>query len=381
MSFGVFQDYYASLPEFEADAAHIATIGTVAQALCYLGAPLSALLTKRFPKYRRHQIWLSWLMCILGLLAASFVSSVPGLIATQGFLYGLGVLTLMFPIIGMVNEWWVSRKGMAFGLISAASGATGAVMPFIITALLERYGYQITLRACAVAMVFLTGPLIPLLKSRLPASDQAQLARMDWSFLKKPLFWVYGTAILTQGMGFFFPVNFLPTYATSIGISKTGGALLLSLTSIAQVMGQFAFGYLSDKNISIGLLAGVCCTTAGLASFTLWGFSKSLAWLIPYSLVYGFFAFGFGTMRVGMGREVHGDPLATYAIFIFLQGVGNILTGPISAAITLSPVSLRDYGLRKYVGMVLLTGSSSVLATAFIGGWHLYRVFLGPRLR
>ncbi|CAK7213185.1 hypothetical protein SBRCBS47491_001716 [Sporothrix bragantina] len=380
MSFGVFQDYYASLPEFEEDAGSIATIGTVAQALCYLGAPISALLTKRFPKYRRHQIWLSWPFCILGLLAASFASSVPVLIVTQGVMYGLGFVILTYPIISMINEWWVARKGMAFGLISAASGATGAVMPFIMTALLERYGYRITLRACAVAMVFLTGPLIPLLKSRLPASDQAQLARTEWSFLRNPLFWVYGTAILTQGLGFFFPVNFLPTYATSMGISTTGGALLLSLVSIAQVLGQFAVGYLSDKSLPVSLLATVCCTTASVASFTLWGFSKSLAQLIPFSLIYGFFAFGFSTMRVGMGREVGGDPLATYAIYVFLQGVGNILVGPISVALTTRPVSLQEYGCGKYGSMVLLTGASSLLATIFIAGWHLYRVFVHPRL-
>lgn len=376
MSFGVFQDYYSSIPDFKNEAASITTVGTVAQALCYLGAPLSALFTKRFPKYRHQQIWLGWLMCIFGLLAASFTNSVSGLIGTQGFLYGLGFVTLTYPIISMINEWWISRKGMAFGLISAASGATGAVMPFIMTALLEKYGYRSTLRACAVAMVLLTGPLIPLLKSRLPASDQAQLARTRWSFLKQPLFWVYGAAILTQGLGFFFPVNFLPTYATLIGISTTGGALLLSLMSIAQVLGQFAFGYLSDKNLPISLLAAVCCITAGLASFTLWGLSKSLSWLIPFSLIYGFFAFGFGTMRVAMGREVNGDPLATYAIYVFLQGVGNILVGPISAALTSRPISFKDYGCGKYADIILLTGTSSVLATIFIGGWHLYRVLV-----
>ncbi|ERS97448.1 hypothetical protein HMPREF1624_05615 [Sporothrix schenckii ATCC 58251] len=374
MCFGVFQDYYSSRPEFEADAANVTIIGTVAQALYYLGAPFSALLAKRFPKYRRQQIWLGWLMCILGLLAASFATSVTGLIGTQGVLYGFGFVILSYPIISMINEWWVSRKGMAFGLISASSGATGAVMPFIITSLLAKYGYRTTLQACAVAMTILTGPLIPLLKSRLPASDQAQLARTEWSFLQKPLFWVYGIAILTQGLGFFFPINFLPTYASSIGMSTTGGALLLSLLSIAQVLGQFAFGYLSDKNLPVSVLAGVCCTVAGAASFVLWGLSTSLAWLIPFSIIYGFFACGFGTMRVAMGRDVHGDPLATYAIYVFLQGVGNILVGPISAALTRKPVSMADYGCAKYAGIILLTGATSLLATAFIAGWHLYRI-------
>jgi hypothetical protein len=61
-------------------------------------------------------------------------------------MYGIGFVTLTYPIISFVDEWWVARKGMAFGIISAASGATGVFMPFIIEALLNRYGYKTTLR-------------------------------------------------------------------------------------------------------------------------------------------------------------------------------------------------------------------------------------------
>lgn len=55
-------------------------------------------------------------------------------------------MTLTYPIISFVNEWWVARKGMAFGIVSAASGASGVFMPFVIEALLNRYGYVTTLR-------------------------------------------------------------------------------------------------------------------------------------------------------------------------------------------------------------------------------------------
>jgi hypothetical protein len=89
-------------------------------------------------------------------LAGSFATTIGGLIATQGFIYGIGFVILTYPIISMVNEWWVARKGMAFGLISAASGGAGVVMPIILEAMLNKYGYTTTLRASAVAMVILT---------------------------------------------------------------------------------------------------------------------------------------------------------------------------------------------------------------------------------
>ena len=48
MSFGVFQNYYTSLPQFRGEQANVALIGTLAQGLNYLGAPLSGLVFLAF---------------------------------------------------------------------------------------------------------------------------------------------------------------------------------------------------------------------------------------------------------------------------------------------------------------------------------------------
>ena len=45
-------------------------------------------LVKRFPKYQRQMIWAGWTICILGILLGSFANSLPGLIMTQGVMYG-----------------------------------------------------------------------------------------------------------------------------------------------------------------------------------------------------------------------------------------------------------------------------------------------------
>ncbi|OAA59575.1 Major facilitator superfamily domain, general substrate transporter [Niveomyces insectorum RCEF 264] len=376
MCFGVFQNYYADMHELTGNAADIPLIGTLAQGLYYLGAPFSAFLATKYPKYQRRQIWAGWPLCIAGLVAASFTTSVHGLIGTQGLLYGFGFVTLSYPIVSMLNEWWVARKGMAFGLISASSGITGAFMPSIVELLLRTYGYRTTLRACAVALAVLTGPLVPLFRSRLPASEHARLRRINWGFLHRPLFWVYGAATLVQGLGFYLPVVFLPSYATSLDISSARGALLLALMSVAQVLGQFTFGYLSDKKVSVGLLSCVCCVAAGTASLSLWGRGTSLGLLAVFSLVYGFFGFGFGTMRVAMARAIDNDPsavFALFAIFVSLQGIGNILVGPMSMALLAGPVLRGRFGVKHYAGLIILTGVSSLFAALVIAGWHGYK--------
>jgi len=45
-------------------------------------------LVKRYPKYQMHMIWLGWPLCIIGLVAGSFATTLPALIVTQGMMYG-----------------------------------------------------------------------------------------------------------------------------------------------------------------------------------------------------------------------------------------------------------------------------------------------------
>jgi len=61
----------------------------------------------------------------------------------------------------MVDEYLVKRRGMGYGLLCSASGVFGAVTPVIVQALLRRLGCRTRLRAVAVALVVLTGALIP----------------------------------------------------------------------------------------------------------------------------------------------------------------------------------------------------------------------------
>ena len=62
-------------------------------------------------------ICIGWLICIIALLASSFATKVWHLMLTQGFLYGVGVVILYYPVLSIVNEWFVKRRGLAYGLM------------------------------------------------------------------------------------------------------------------------------------------------------------------------------------------------------------------------------------------------------------------------
>ncbi|EXJ74679.1 uncharacterized protein A1O5_01372 [Cladophialophora psammophila CBS 110553] len=373
LSFGVFQNYYSQLPEF-INQRYISVIGTIASSMSYMGAPLIIPVLRRFAKYRGQMIWFGWTLCIVGILSGSFARSVGSLVFTQGVMYGIGFIIFYYPIISMVNEYWITRRGMAYGILCSASGFSGIVMPLSLEALLNKYGYPTTLRIVALGLVVSTGPLIPLLKGRLPASAQSFTPRTNWAFLKTPLFWIYTASNLMQGLGYFFPSLYIPSYASTIGLSSRQGSLLLAIMCVSQVLGQFSFGYLSDRRLSVTVLCFASTLVPAAAVFALWGLARTFAMLSAFGLIYGFFGAGYTALWARMGMGVTADATSAFAVFglfNFGKGIGNVLAGPISANMLFKHINVGRYGVGKYEALVLFTGSCMLASAVSIAVGYL----------
>lgn len=378
LGFGVFQDYYAEEPEFEGSS-KIPLIGTFSTSLYFLGAPFMAPVVKRFHRWQRHMIVVGAAICVLSLLAASFVNSVTGLIITQGVLYGLGFLILYMPMLYMLNEWFIQKRGLAYGVLYAGGGVSGIGIPFFLDWLLSSYGRHTTLRVASVAQLVLVAPCIPLLKGRLPPSYRAAIQPIDLTFFKKPLFWVLIFSNTCQGLAYYIPPLYLPTFASALGLSGTVGALILASNNLASVIGQVGFGHLTDRIQNIYVLVAISTLAASLAAFTLWGFAHTLATLLMFSIVYGLSAGAYVVYWPRFGAMLSDDPQPVYAMMAFGKGVGNIVTGPITAGLISGYVSLGDYGLNRFAPAVIFVGSLMLCSSLSVVGWPLRRFFL-PRV-
>jgi hypothetical protein len=221
-------------------------------------------------------------------------------------MYGTGFILFYYPILSMVNEYWIARRGFAYGLLCSASGVSGAAMPFAIEKCLQTYGYPTTLRAVAVGLFVITGPLIPLLRPRLPdVRASGPVARTDLGFLRSALFWTYSLSNFAMGLGYFFPSLYVPSYALASGLSSTQGALLLALMAVSQVLGQTSFGYLSDRSgMSINALAGSSAVVAAVAVYTCWALAQSFGVLVAFVLIYGFFGAGYTALWVSIPTTI-----------------------------------------------------------------------------
>ncbi|KAH7161489.1 monocarboxylate transporter [Dactylonectria macrodidyma] len=371
LSYGVFQDYYSRQPEFAGDN-NIAVIGTLSTSIYFIGAPFAMPLVKRFQRFQRYMVIVGWSGCALSLLAASFCTSVKGLIATQGVFYGTSFLMLYFPLLRMLNEWFVERRGFAYGVLYAGGGASGVGLPFLLEMLLSKYGYRTTLQAVAVAQFVLVAPVLRYVKGRLPPSSHAAFRSVDLQFFSNPLFYCFAVSNLFQGFAYYIPSLYLPSFASDLGLSTTMGALILALNNGATVFGQVGFGLLSDRVSNVLILVCVSSLTSAIASFTLWGLASSLETVMVFSLVYGWFAGGYAVFWTKFGSVLSEDPQLPFSLMAFGRGIGNIATGPIAASLTTGSV-MAGYGLGKFQPLIIFLGSFMLCSSFGILGYPLKR--------
>jgi MFS family permease len=373
-SYGVFQDYYTNSDLFGTNPSGIAIIGTSASGIMYLSAPLIFSLLASYPIFRRISSILGLVIITIALVASSFSNAVWHLIITQGILYAIGGSLLYSPAILYLDEWFIKRKGMAFGVMWAGTGCSGIVVPFIMEWGLEKYGFRTMLRSWAVTLIILASPLIYYVKPRIPPSKRGAGSstpkKVSWAFLKTPTFWLLQGGNILEGLGFFIPTIYLPSYARSLNLPSTTGSLTLALFNTTSVLGQVGFGILIDR-LHVTTVILISTLGATLSVLLLWGMGTGVPVLIVFALMYGVFGGGFTSTYTGVIKEVQRKtPSAeTGTIFGLLaagRGIGAVVSGPISekllGAMPWEGHAKLGYGT-GYGGLIVFTG-----ITALFGG-------------
>lgn len=127
-AYGIFQEYYSANPPFKGSH-NIALIGTCAMGIMYLSSPFVFGLLAWYPRQRRACILAGLVLMCLALGLSSLSTTVPHLIITQGVFYAIGGGMCYCPTITFMDEWFVKRKGLAFGCMWVCSAAFALSQP------------------------------------------------------------------------------------------------------------------------------------------------------------------------------------------------------------------------------------------------------------
>ena len=390
ISFGVFQRYYAGHPLFK-ESGSIATIGTLATGVSYLGMPFANSVAIKWPQHRRKMCSVGWFLCVGALAAASLATGVRQLLLFQGLLYGVGWVVCYTPFLFILNEWWVERRGFAYGLLFAASGVSGLVIPVVMDWMLERYGFRTALRMYGVMIVIVSGPGLFLIQHRQPPSPQQRhtekvtpSARETLKpFLRNFHFLALAAAVFLQGLGFFIPNIFIPDFAKVLGISSRASSGLLALISLSQILGQLWQGWLSDR-VNVYIPATISAFFCAVGACFLWGWGRGLGSLIPFVMIWGFFSASYSVLYTRMvSFLLNGDRMdlptderigmLLYGLFSFERGVANILEGPISSwlrAAAGKKIGWETFGLGRYEYIIWFTILCMGLSSMAGVGWR-----------
>ena len=177
----------------------------------YLGAPVAYGALRSYPYHRKACMVTGLVISVLSLIGASFANTTSQLIATQGVLYALGGLINYFPAFLYLDEWFVDRKGFAFGVAIAGGGVAGTVVPLTLGWILSTWGFRTALRTWTAVSFVLTTLSIFALKPRIPMRHaERRPQRVTFGFLRSSAFWILQSGNIIQSLGYFMPTLYLP---------------------------------------------------------------------------------------------------------------------------------------------------------------------------
>ncbi|KAF2223479.1 major facilitator superfamily domain-containing protein [Elsinoe ampelina] len=378
-AYPVFNDYYHTQPQFAGQTSAIAAIGTTQTGIMYFGAPVVYGVLRRWPRLRKPACVAGFVVLEAGLVAASFAQTIPGLLGTQGVLFAVGGCVHYFPAFLYLDEWFFARKGLAYGVVWAGTGVAGVALPLTLQWILRTWGHQTALRTWAVVSLILTPPAVFCLKGRLPVQHAPRgPQRVETGFLKSRAFWILQMGNVVQGLGYFMPTLYMPSFARAVGLGEIQGTAAVSLTNASTVIGTIVAGWLTDR-YHVTTAVNFCAVGTVVAVFLFWSFAVYTPVLYIFAILYGIFAGGFAATWSGVATVMRGRWPATetgmiIALFAAGKGVGSVISGPLSGAIVDARwfASGRDWAWGSgYGGLIMFSGVTAAVTGT---GWCAKKV-------
>ncbi|KAH9951120.1 MFS general substrate transporter [Amylocystis lapponica] len=357
-SFGIFQEYYTSHPPFDqASSVSIAAVGTTCFALQYGESLVLSFFLSRYPDFVKVSMWSGLVLSCLSFLLSSFVQKAWQLILLQGVGVGLGGGLLYFPVVSLLSQWFVRRRGLAGGIIFAGSGVGGFVFPFILNALLVHVGFRWTLRIWALAMLVVSGIALLGVGPRIPAPRfhrghrRPRFIPPQMQFVKTPLFWSFSATTTLQALSY-FPVSlYISTYATAVS-SPASATIALALFNVSSVIGRVLIGYLCDR-FSYAWIMCVSGLGSGIAAFVLWGFASTVAQVFAFAIVFGSMSGGFSSAFPAAAADCAGSKPEQAGIILacayLCKGVAAAV-GPVVSSILYTSGTSSSFGSAVHYG-------------------------------
>ncbi|MCD0416207.1 MFS transporter [Rubrivivax sp. JA1024] len=371
--------------EFGWSTADISSALSIRFVLFGLMAPFAAALMNRFGL---RQVTLTALVVVvIGLVASLAMTSLWQLMLLWGVVVGVGTgLTALVLGATVATRWFVARRGLVIGLMTASVATGQLVFLPLLAALTERYGWRIAMAyVCALIGIAAVAVLIamrnrpsdvglrpygdtstepvPLSAQAAPGSIAAAALGALRDAAKTRVFWVlFGTFFIcgasTNGL---VQVHLIPLCA-DFNIPQVQAAGLLAAMGVFDFIGTILSGWLADRYDNRWLLfwyyglRGLSLLALPFTDFSFYGLSLfavfyGLDWVATVpptvrltaqkfgperaNLVFGWIFAGhqLGAATAAFGAGLSRDLLASYLPAFFIAGALCVIAA--AAALTI----------------------------------------------
>lgn len=294
------------------------------------------------------------LIAACGYLITGFVKTPLGLYLSYGLMVGLGSAGMgVVACSSSVSKWFIKKRGLAVGVASMGISLGTVMLTPLAGYIVKSYNWRFGLAVLSLITLTLGIAVAQTLMRKknpeayglLPDGDNRKIFHQPtsspeihkistWTLFRDSRFW---TMAICQGVAVMISMSVFVhqvAFATDNGIGKLAAASSLAAISITGFMGQFLFGWITDKikDPKYGSFIGIAFLLGGS---TLLLNVQSAFDLYMAALVFGF---GYGSLAPMIpllianrfGRNVLGSIYGLLTFFIGMGGaIGPVLGGVI----------------------------------------------------
>ncbi|KAL3478300.1 major facilitator superfamily domain-containing protein [Aspergillus californicus] len=371
-AFGVILSFYLSHDVFPGTPAlSYALISGLSISCALLITPLVILLTPTLTP--RFFILLGILLETASMIGASFATASWQLFLGQGICFGFGMGSLFISTVGIPNQWYKKKRGIANGIVAAGSGTGGLVYSLATNKIIQQLGFRWAFRILGVISFTVNLICGMLVRERVPPSTmkkkkKSALFNPAARLLTNPSFLLYLAWGFFSILGYIALLFSLASYATASGMSSNTGSLASALLNLGQALGRPLVGALSDRfgRVEIASLASAFC---GLLCMLFWPFASDRGSLFGFSILAGLGAGTIWAAAAAIAAELVGLDDVPGALVVFFL----VLVAPGTVAEVIA-LQMRDPGsvVGVYFPVQMFTGAMYLAAAGALGVVFLF---------
>lgn len=288
-----------------------------------------------------------------GIIATSQMSAVWHLYVYYGLIAALGMSTAYIPCNTTVVKWFQRKRGLALGLASSGSSCGILMCPPLASWLIARWGWRPVYLSCGVViLVFLNVVARFMIRSPeqlglapdgdplpAPAGDHSHPASSSTSALGAaegpvltgwtlqaawtlPSFWLLAAVFVIMLLTVPVPFVHIVAFARDLGLSRSQGALAVSLMGLCALGGSLSLGPLSDR---LGRKQGLILSfVLQVTAFVLFLSAQNIGLLYLGAAAFGFFYGGMATLFPALIGDFFGRRHAGAITGFLFAGAGML---------------------------------------------------------